>query len=319
MSELAMNFHFLRPWYLTGLAPVVLVLWLLRNRQDARRPWRGIVSDPLLQHLLVLESPRGKVRPWHLLALVWLLTVMALSGPAWRQGPSPFAEDKAALFIVLKVTPSMTATDIQPSRLERAVHKIRDLLALRRGALNGLIAYSGSAHLVVPLTRDGGIIEAFAAELSPDVMPAEGDALADAVELAEERLEKSGLTGSVLSIADGIDSNQWNALTHRQERKDFPVHFLATATPDPPGSPPAPALDRKLFETAAKSLGGSLSIVTPDERDVERIASRIERSLAASDQMREASRWEDSGYWLVPVIALSALMWFRRGWRLRYG
>jgi hypothetical protein len=60
---------------------------------------------------------------------------------------------------------------VQPSRLERAAQKIRDLLAERRGTRSALIAYAGSAHLVMPLTRDADLIARFAAELSPDVMP----------------------------------------------------------------------------------------------------------------------------------------------------
>ena len=59
-----------------------------------------------------------------------------MAGPAWREQDSPFTEDAAALVIVLEVTPSMRTTDVQPSRLERAVQKIHDLLAARRGRNN---------------------------------------------------------------------------------------------------------------------------------------------------------------------------------------
>lgn len=318
MHELLTNFHFIRPWCLAGLAPAILILWAMRNRRDARRPFRGVISDHLLKHLLTGESRRGNVRPWHLLTIAWCLTVVSLSGPTWRREPSPFAEDQAALFIVLKTAPSMTAGDVQPSRLERAIHKIRDLLALRGGALNGLIAYSGSAHLVMPLTKDGNIIETFAAELSPDIMPVEGDAAAAAVLLADERLEKSGLIGSVLLITDDVRPDQLKRLTDQREGKGFPVHLLAIATKTPPGNPPAPPLDENMLRKTAETLGGSLTPVTPDEADVKRIASHFERSLRTSAQVREGERWRDFGYELVPVIAILALMWFRPGWRVRY-
>ena len=112
-----------------------------------------------------------------------LLGIFALAGPTWEREPAAFGEERAPIVVLLKATPSMLAKDIQPTRLERAVLKLRDLLEERPGALTALIAYSGSAHLVMPLTRDARIIELFAAEISPDILPKEGDALAAAVNL----------------------------------------------------------------------------------------------------------------------------------------
>src|SRR5262249_62274616 len=102
------------------------------------------------------------------------LGVVALAGPTWEREPAPFAEDRAVLAIVLKVTPSMQSQDVQPTRLARATEKIRDLLAQRPGAKTALFAYAGSAHRVMPLTSDSGIIEAFAAELAPGVVAGDG-------------------------------------------------------------------------------------------------------------------------------------------------
>jgi Ca-activated chloride channel family protein len=45
---------------------------------------------------------------------------------------SPFSEDLAAMFIVIKVTPGMLAQDIQPSRLQRGGAEVH-ILALAAG------------------------------------------------------------------------------------------------------------------------------------------------------------------------------------------
>ena len=69
----------------------------------------------------------------------------------------------------------MGQTDVAPSRLERAKQKISDLLArARRARAPGLIAYAGTAHLVMPLTDDRAVIEPFLAALTPDLMPSDG-------------------------------------------------------------------------------------------------------------------------------------------------
>ena len=119
----------------------------------------------------------------HVLSVIWILAALALAGPAWDKEPAPFADDDAGLVVLLKVSGTMQATDVQPSRLARAKHKLRDLMQARKGLSTGLIAYSGSAHLVMPLTRDDRIVSAMVEDLTPELMPADGDALAEALEV----------------------------------------------------------------------------------------------------------------------------------------
>ena len=284
MVEPLSDFHFLRPLWLLALVPAVFLIMLVRTRQDSSRAWRGIIADHLLKHLVVGKTERQTIQPWHLLATIWLITIIALAGPSWQREPSPFTEDSAALFIAFKVTPSMEAKDIQPSRLERAIHKIQDLLELRQGSLNGLIAYSGSAHLVMPLTRDGNIIETFAQELSPQIMPAEGDAASEAISLAEDHLKKAGMSGSILLIADYLPEEIPKSL--------FPVHVLAVATENDSLYP----LDRSGMENAARRLGGTLALVTPDDQDIAAIADRVEKAMVTTALEDGGQRWKDDGY-----------------------
>ncbi|MEA3278774.1 MAG: VWA domain-containing protein [Pseudomonadota bacterium] len=321
MSALA-QLHFLRPAWLLLLIPALLILWSLWRRQSAERAWRRVLAPHLLAHLLLRQEGGNSL--WHPLTgltLLWILGSLALAGPAWERAPSPFREDQAALVIALKVTPSMLAQDVQPSRLERAVHKIRDLLQLRAGGRTALIAYSGSAHLVMPLTRDARIIESFAAELDPAIMPLEGDAAAQAVGLANEHLNKAGAPGSILLIADTVSADQHVALQKQRDTGGVAVHLLAMAAgPDvipPPDSPSAPALDRKAMDEAAFAAGGSLVLPTVDDGDVKQLSRLIERSLTRADA-EEGDHWIDAGYYLVPVLALLVLLGFRRGWVVRY-
>lgn len=316
MDNFLTNFHLIRPWCLTALMPAGLLIWLISRKQDSLRNWHGIIADHLLKHLTVGQPRKNSIRPWQLLAVGWGICIFALSGPTWEKEPSPFAEDQAALFIVIKVTPSMTADDIRPSRLERATHKIKDLLHLRKGALHGLIAFSGSAHMVMPLTRDNKIVETFASELSPEIMPNEGDATSDAISLANERLKRSNRSGSILLITDEVTAEQLKHLKDANKSRIAPVHILAVASESPPGA--APALNRKLMETASKELGGTLAVVAPDDKDIKKIASDLETSIQTAAPEEGGQRWRDAGFWLVPLIAFFSLFWFRRGWVVRY-
>ncbi len=316
--EIPGSFHFLRPPWLLGLIPLLAIVVMIGLLQKAEEhSWRDVIAPHLLKHLIVGSNRNHRLRPRHLLAVVLLFACVAMAGPSWQQEPSPFTEDQAALFLAVKVTPSMQLKDLQPTRLDRAVQKINDLLALRGGTLNGLIAYAGSAHLVMPLTRDGSIISQFAAELSPEIMPATGDAAHQAVLLAAERLTANRVKGSILLITDGIDSGEVGRLTELKEQIPYPIHLLGMVRNS--RSLSVESFDRSKLESLAGQLDGSLVMATPGNQDVEQLSARAEKALAGMVDPTAGERWQDAGYWLLPFLLLLVLCWFRAGWVVVYG
>ena len=170
----------------------------------------------------------------------------------------------------------------------------------------------------MPLTRDASLIEGSAAELSPAIMPVEGDVAGQALALANQQLQKSRQRGSILLVTDSVAADQLPLLTAYRQNGGAPVHILAVAgepgVPLPPDSPPAPALDRAALEKAASAAGATLTLVSPDDSDVQRLVRHVATSISAAQAADASARWQDAGYWLVPVVALLALVWFRPGW-----
>lgn len=300
------SLHLLRPYWLLALIPVALLWWALWRRQDAHGAWRQLIAPHLLDHLLVAAGRRARLRPIHLLLAVWLLSLLALSGPSWQKEPSPFAEDEAGMVVVLKVTPSMMATDVQPTRLDRAKHKLRDILERREAGATALIAYSGSAHVVMPLTRDSRIIEIMAEGLVPDTMPKEGDALAEALKLSETLVEKSGTANSVLIIADTVSPGQTPALERYAKRRSLPIQSLAVTAP-------GAQVDSGL-QQATRLLKANMTALTVDDTDVAQLTRQAQRDVRSVAAEQSGERWKDAGCWLLPPIALCALVWGRKGW-----
>jgi Ca-activated chloride channel family protein len=308
--------HLLRPWWLLALLPaafLVLVLW----RRQGDVAWRRHIPEHLLAHLHTSGDARPSLlRPWQSLAIFSLLLIVALAGPSWKREATPFADDQAALVIALYVGPSMLAEDVQPTRLERATHKIRDLLALRPGARVALVAYAGSAHVVIPFTSDANLVAEFAGELSPDVMPVEGSVPGSALLMSQSLLQSSRLKGGVLLITDSIDRSEF-ATDVTTAAVDILGMAAPPGTPAPLSGPPAPALDLDAFSAAADALGGRFVQATVDQADVELLSRRLDtRAVDAPDD--EGERWQDSGYFLVFPAALLVLLWFRRGWVVRW-
>ena len=298
-----LDFHFVRPVWLLALVPLAALVFAVHRRQDASQAWRGIIAPHLLPFLLSGQAGRSRFSPLLLIAMGWTIAVVAVAGPTWKREPAPFADDTAALAIVVKVTPSMMTEDVQPSRLARSVQKIHDLLAQRRGAKTALIAYAGSAHRVMPATTDGGIIDTFAQALDPKIMPGDGDAAADALRLADETLAGAG---SILWITDGIANELQASLASWRKGSRTEVRVLP---------PLLPGAELDAVTSRAQSADARIVRLSADESDVSELARAAKFSTASTGETSD--RWHESGYWLTPLLAVLLLPFFRRGWMAR--
>jgi Ca-activated chloride channel family protein len=296
------GFVFLRPAWLIALLPAALAALLLWRKVRASHGWKRWIDPDLLDALLVGGGSGRRLGPLPVLLVFWVVAIVALAGPSWRMQPSPFAEDQAVLMIALEASPSMGTRDVPPSRQERAAQKIADLLEEREGARHGLIAYAGSAHLVMPPTRDSSVLLEMLPDLSADLMPAPGEDSARALELAGFQLERADAAGAILFVGDGFRDPDLEALAAHRRAGGVPVHVLAIG-------------DDPSIAGAAEAGGGSTFELSPDGSDVAEIARRVQQTARRPSQ-GEGEKREDGGYWLLIPLALISLHSFRRGWVL---
>ena len=285
------QFHFLRPWALVLIVPAILLWFARRSAADSTRRWARVIEPDLLKLLTVGGSSRWRIAPHDLLLAGWLVATLAIAGPSWQREPSPFADAERPVMIVLRVAPSMMTTDLAPTRLDRARQKIADLLKAHDGMPAGLIAYSGSAHLVLPPTPDRDIVLSLAQSLSPAIMPREGDRLDDAVALADRILKDGGQGGSILVVADSVAPDQMSKVPYT----------LLAMLPEPT---PLPSVEARIVRT------------TVDDADIKALSRRLATAAAPPAAPGEGERWQDAGHWLTPLMALLVMGWVRRGWVL---
>ncbi|MEM1082508.1 MAG: VWA domain-containing protein [Verrucomicrobiota bacterium] len=298
MSDIIQNFHFLRPMALILLLPAVTVWWLWRRHADPLKGWRSQVEPELLDALS--DQAGSKARAFWPLLIAWFIAVLAIAGPSWKPEPSPFAEDASPLIILLKADTSMDTPDPEPSRMERAQLKIADLATERKAQPLGLIAYAGSAHLVLPPTKDTGVVAEMAKQISPEIMPVAGDRLDLAIHRATRLLKDKG--GSLLVISDTASSAS-PAISKALNKAGSPdVQLLAIA---PVGS------ETSSLDPLAKALDARIIPMTDDDRDIEGITRNAARTPVSRSEDGK-TRWQDGGYYLVPVLVVLALFPFRR-------
>jgi Ca-activated chloride channel homolog len=294
----AIPFHLLRPLWLVALVPVAAVLAMVLWRQSPDAQWGGVIAKHLLKNLVIRPGRRWSLNPAWLVATALVLAIIGLSGPTWKRELPPFVEDKAPLMIALALSSSMGETDVAPSRLERAKQKISDLLAARTGARTGLIAYAGTAHLVMPLTDDRAVIGPFLIALAPGLMPQDGKNVSAAIALAAQSLASEPVAGTVLLVADDLGNANGGALRQAAGRNN--LLMLAVRSP--------------LAAEAATSLARADVVpVSIDGTDIRALERRIETHFQAAQGDTFGVQWQDEGYWLLAPAALLALLWFRRG------
>jgi Ca-activated chloride channel family protein len=325
-------FHFLRPAWLLLLIPAILLplVWFRRNNVRAR--WRNVIDPALLEHLLVGDTRRRTIQPVHALALLLGIGALAVAGPTWQQERPPFNQDKAPLVVVLELAHSMDATDVAPTRLERAKQKVLDLARARKGACTGLVVFAATGHLVVPPTEDPAMLDLYVPALSPSLMPHDGKNATAGLDAAERLLANDPAAGTIVFMSDGFDSDQADAFVQKAKGLRHQLLWLAVGTSnggpirgpdgmiamDPEGRPLMGTFDADAIRKVADAAGIPLASMRVDDDDVVWVQHRAQAYLAQAEESKIVPRWKETGYWLVFPLLILALWSFRRGWTVKW-
>ncbi len=327
------EFHFLRVEWIWLLPLWGLVLWFLPKIQSSQIDWAQWIAPPL-QRLFVVSSQISQHRKKQLqvgFALIWILGTLALAGPAWERLPQPLLVRDQARVILLDLSYSMLATDLQPNRLERARYKIEDLLNRFQEGQTAIVLYAGDAHTLVPLTEDVETIRTLLPSLHPSLMPVRGSRPDLAFENVIEMLNQVDIQNSHLVwITDGIDDQQVKPLQNLLSSQRHKLTVLAVGTPS--GAPIVlekgnylkdtnnniviPQLDLAPLRAVAEALGGQVLPVQYDDSDLERLVASEEKDQGFQEQEEELTtdRWREEGPWLFVLLLPLVAMIFRRGW-----
>lgn len=119
--------------------------------------------------------------------------------------------------IALDVSKSMLAIDLQPNRLERARQMVLKLIDRLPNDRIGLVFFAGKAYLQMPLTVDHATAKLFVNTASPDVIPAQGTVISEALRISNHAFNsKERRFKSVILITDGEDHDV-NAIKTAEE------------------------------------------------------------------------------------------------------
>ncbi len=329
------DFHFLRPEWLWLIPLLVILLIFIVKNFRYKNHWNNVCDAPLLQYQLMQGQQNTSkwqwLRSFSFFLLFFSLLLIAMAGPSWEKKEQPIFQQDDALVIILDLSLSMNASDVKPSRLERAKLKLIDILKQKKEGQTGLIAFAGDAHTVSPLTIDNKTIISLLPALEISIMPLLGSHMKDALIGAKDLLMNAGfMQGDILLITDGIDSAHQKSITQqvkqlRQQGYQLSIIGIGSRAGSPIPIPNSGGfikdklgqvilskLNAGSLKTLAHEGGGQYHKLSLDDGDFQ---SLLERKLNNNtiEQDNQIQQWVDAGGYVILLILPLVLLLFRRG------
>jgi Ca-activated chloride channel family protein len=198
-----MTFQWPLALLLLVLVPMLIGLYLLAQRRRQRYAVR--FTNLALLHTVV---GRGPGRRRHIPAALFLLGVAALlTALARPTGVIAVPRDEATIMIVMDVSGSMAADDLQPDRMAAARQAARAFVqALPDYARVGLVSFSTRARVDAAPTSDHTAVLRAIDRLTPDGGTAIGDGLDLALDQLAAGTADHPAPGLVVLLSDGQSS-----------------------------------------------------------------------------------------------------------------
>jgi Ca-activated chloride channel family protein len=187
------------------LALPLIPLTVLALVMARRRRIRYAIRYPALDVLagVVERERRGR---WIPAALIVLALTALLLGAARPMARVPVPRDEATVMLVIDVSGSMNADDVDPTRIEaaqRAATRFLDRLPERFQV--GLVTFSSEAETLVPPTTDREAVRQALATLNANGGTAMGDGLGRALDVIEAARQEA--TGGGAGPTTTLDPN----------------------------------------------------------------------------------------------------------------
>lgn len=293
------EFHFIRPWLLLLAIPLGILVYTLKRKADNNKQLP--IASHLLPFLNTGESQTRWFSPQNLLPLFLGLLIMIVAGPTWQPEPDTHAKNQSPILFVVDLSRSMGESDIAPNRLENAKLKLSDLLEYKSDGIIGAYVYAGSAHMLIPPTEDREVLELYLSSLSTNLVPRQGKNLPAVLDQIAQQHTESRIPASIVVVTDSLDNSAVQAIENYERTYSDQMIIWKFG----------------YNETVDSPSGVRLIQNTPDNSDVQSITRWID-SFSYFDPMDEDIQWQEAGFFLVFPALLLSLLWFRRGWSIRW-
>ncbi len=314
-----------RLWSLLIVA-VFFVLYLIMQRR--RRTYAARLSSSALLDSVIPKHPGWRR---HGTALVFALSLATLAtGFAQPTRSVRVPRERATVIVAIDVSLSMQAEDVDPNRLQAAQASASRFIDELPPTLNvGIVAFAGSASVLVPPTQDRALAHRAIERLELAESTAIGEAIVTSLDaLAAAPPDENGdqPPARIVLLSDGVTTvgrSDEEAIAEAIVA-EVPVSTIAFGTPggvilyDDPATPtveneliPVPVGGESLQIIANQTGGSFFSAESLEELDA--VYNDIGSAIGYENVDREITDWFMGGaLGLLTVSGLLSLLWFQR-------
>ncbi len=314
--------------YLLLAVPLLWLAKILASRARMRKLRR--FGDPSLLAALSpdVSRTRREVKFW-LMALAYALAVVMLARPQMGTNVSQEKRSGIEVMICVDVSNSMRATDVVPSRLDKAKLMMENLVDDFTDDKIGLVVFAGDAFTQMPMTADYVSAKMFLHNISTSLIALQGTDIGEALRIAQ-----SGFSGrdrkvgrAIIVITDGED-HEGGAVEAARAAAKAGVHVFVLGVGSPQGAPiPEPgggymrdrggevvmtALNEEMCrEVAAAGSGAYIHVdnTSMAQRRLGEEISKLQRGEISSVTYSEyGEQFQAVGILLALVLALEAVV-----------
>ncbi len=257
--------------YALGLIPVFIVIYWLVSRWR-KKALASFGSMAIIQQLFPDVSTSKRFWKFVLYTLAFALVIIGIVNPQVGTKLEEVKRKGADLMICLDVSNSMNAEDLQPSRLEKAKQSIFKLINKLDGDRLGVIVFGGEAYVQLPITTDYSAAKLFLESINTDMIPTQGTAIGNAIDLAVESFGKDeGKNKAIVVITDG-ENHEDDAIKAAEAaaEKGIAVHTIGMGSAD---GAPIPVYRNNVKEGYRKDNEGNTVVTKLNEQVLQEIAS----------------------------------------------
>lgn len=190
--------------FLYGLLLIPLLWGLFRLRLFLWKKQVGSFGDyHLIRSLIPAYSASRKSLRFWLLMMAFGMLMIALANPQTGSTLETVERKGIDIMIALDVSNSMLSEDIRPNRISRAKQAISRLIDKLSNDRIGMVVFAGKAYTQLPITTDYAAAKLFLNTINPDMIPIQGTAIGEAINLASSAFQDKETSKAIIIITDG--------------------------------------------------------------------------------------------------------------------
>lgn len=227
--------HIEHLYALLVLLPLTLffALYLIRRNKVLKL----LGNKPLVDKISPTKSTAHHVVKYLLFAFAYVSLVIAWANPQIGTKYEQVKREGLDVFIALDVSKSMLAEDVVPNRMIKAKQLVSNLMDELHQDRIGLIVFAGNAYLQMPLTVDHYAGKMYLKNIDTDLMPTQGTAIADAVNLASKSFNQEEDKHKALIVISDGENHEGDAMQAIEDALDQGIKVYTVGVGSTSGAP----------------------------------------------------------------------------------